>query len=182
MTTAIYPGTFDPVTKGHEDIALRASNLFDKVIVAVADTSSKKTLFTIDERVAMAASVLSQVSNVEVIPFRALVTDVAREKNVSVIVRGVRAVSDFDYEFQMAGMNRQLNADVETVRKTYQIIYDIIRKINGEDNKINISIPHEEEFKYAFINSIQRFNLPEKLSINHNDLSNFSRYFFPYVA
>ena len=115
MTTAIYPGTFDPVTKGHEDITLRASNLFDKVIVAVADTSSKKTLFTIDERVAMTASVLSHISNVEVISFRALVTDVAREKNVSVIVRGVRAVSDFDYEFQMAGMNRQLNADVETV-------------------------------------------------------------------
>ena len=85
MITAIYPGTFDPVTKGHEDIALRASNLFDKVIIAVADTSSKKTLFTIDQRVAMISSVLSHISNIEVIPFRALVTEVAREKNVSVI-------------------------------------------------------------------------------------------------
>ncbi len=115
MITAIYPGTFDPVTKGHEDIALRASKLFDKVIIAVADTSSKKTLFTIDERVAMISSVLSHIGNIEVIPFRALVTEVARERNVSVIVRGIRAVSDFEYEFQMAGMNRQLNADVETV-------------------------------------------------------------------
>jgi pantetheine-phosphate adenylyltransferase len=115
MIAAIYPGTFDPVTKGHEDIALRASKLFDKVIIAVADTGSKKTLFPIDERVAMISSVLRHISNIEVISFRTLVTEVAREKNVSVIVRGIRAVSDFEYEFQMAGMNRQLNADVETI-------------------------------------------------------------------
>ena len=115
MVTAIYPGTFDPITKGHADITRRAANLFDKVIIAVADTTSKNTLFTIDERVELASKVLSDKKNVEVIPFRALATDLARELNASVIVRGIRAVSDFDYEFQMAGMNRQLNPDIETV-------------------------------------------------------------------
>lgn len=115
MVTAIYPGTFDPITKGHADITRRAANLFDKVIIAVADTMSKNTLFTIDERVGLASKVLANIKNVEVIPFRALATDLARDKNASVIVRGIRAVSDFDYEFQMAGMNRQLNSDIETV-------------------------------------------------------------------
>ena len=115
MVTAIYPGTFDPITKGHADITRRAANLFDKVIIAVADTTSKKTLFTIDKRVELARKVLAGINNIEVIPFRALATDLAREKNASVIVRGIRAVSDFDYEFQMAGMNRQLNPDIETV-------------------------------------------------------------------
>ncbi len=115
MVTAIYPGTFDPITKGHADITQRAANLFDKVIIAVADTTSKNTLFTIDERVELTRKVLSDIKNVEVIPFRALATDLAREKKASVIVRGIRAVSDFDYEFQMAGMNRQLNSDIETV-------------------------------------------------------------------
>jgi pantetheine-phosphate adenylyltransferase len=115
MVTAIYPGTFDPITKGHADIALRASHLFEKVIVAVADTGGKKTLFNIEERIELANSVLSGVNNIEVTPFNALVTDIAREKKANVIVRGIRAVSDFDYEFQMAGMNRQLNSDIETV-------------------------------------------------------------------
>ena len=115
MVTAIYPGTFDPITKGHADITRRAAKLFDEVIIAVADTTSKKTLFTIEERVEFARDVLSDTKNVQVIPFRALATDLAREKRASVIVRGIRAVSDFDYEFQMAGMNRQLNSGIETV-------------------------------------------------------------------
>lgn len=115
MVTAIYPGTFDPITKGHADISRRAAKLFDKVIIAVADTTSKNTLFTIDQRVELASKVLADIKNVEVISFRALATDLARDKNASVIVRGIRAVSDFDYEFQMAGMNRQLNSDIETV-------------------------------------------------------------------
>ncbi len=115
MITAIYPGTFDPITKGHADITQRAANLFDKVIVAVADTGNKKTLFTVNERVRLAAGILTTFKNVAVIPFNTLATDFARKKNARVIVRGIRAVSDFDYEFQMAGMNRQLNADIETV-------------------------------------------------------------------
>jgi len=115
MVTALYPGTFDPITKGHVDITQRAAKLFDRVIVAIADTSSKNTLFNINERVELAKSVLFSLNNVEVISFRALATDLARDNNASVIVRGIRAVSDFDYEFQMAGMNRQLNSDIETV-------------------------------------------------------------------
>jgi len=115
MVTAIYPGTFDPITKGHADIAVRAAKLFEKVIIAVADSTSKQTLFTLDERVALATNVLSEINNVEVISFNILVTDIAREIGAKVIVRGIRAVSDFDYEFQMAGMNRQLYSEVETV-------------------------------------------------------------------
>ncbi len=115
MVTAIYPGTFDPITNGHADIAVRAAKLFEKVIVAVADSRSKQTLFTIDERVALAINVLSEINNVEVVSFSALVTDLAKNKNANVIVRGIRAVSDFDYEFQMAGMNRQLYTETETV-------------------------------------------------------------------
>ncbi len=115
MVTAIYPGTFDPITKGHTDIAERAAKLFEKVIVAVADGTNKQTLFTIDERISLANTVLSDLVNVDVIAFDALVTDLARDNNANVIVRGIRAVSDFDYEFQMAGMNRQLYSEIETV-------------------------------------------------------------------
>lgn len=115
MVTAVYPGTFDPITNGHADIAARAAKLFEKVIVAVADSTSKQTLFTIDERISLTNKVLSDLDNVEVIAFDSLVTDLARSKNANVIVRGIRAVSDFDYEFQMAGMNRQLYSAIETV-------------------------------------------------------------------
>ncbi|HIF51146.1 MAG TPA: pantetheine-phosphate adenylyltransferase [Thiotrichaceae bacterium] len=115
MVTAIYPGTFDPITNGHADIATRAASMFEKVIFAVADSSSKKTLFTVDERVELARKVLSGIKNVEVASFNSLITDLAKDKDAKVIVRGIRAVSDFDYEFQMAGMNRQLISNVETV-------------------------------------------------------------------
>ena len=116
--TAIYPGTFDPITYGHSDIILRATQLFDHVILAVADSTSKATLFSIDERMELAKSALSDIDKVEVCAFNKLVTDFAREKNAKVIMRGLRAVSDFDYEFQMAGMNRRLFADAETVFMT----------------------------------------------------------------
>jgi pantetheine-phosphate adenylyltransferase len=115
MVTAIYPGTFDPITNGHADIAERAASMFEKVIVAVADSKSKKTLFPVDERVVLASNVLSGINNIEVVSFHSLVTDLAKDQNAKVIVRGIRAVSDFDYEFQMAGMNRQLTSEVETV-------------------------------------------------------------------
>jgi pantetheine-phosphate adenylyltransferase len=115
MVTAIFPGTFDPITKGHEDITRRAATLFDKVIIAVANSTSKQTLFSIDERIALANTVMSDFDNVDVISFNGLVTALAREQKAKVIVRGIRAVSDFDYEFQMAGMNRQLCGETETV-------------------------------------------------------------------
>ena len=112
---AIYPGTFDPLTTGHRDVIERASRLFTRVILAVADTPDKQTMFTSDERVALAHKVLSGMDNIEVCGFNKLATDLAREKNANVIIRGLRAVSDFDYEFQMAGMNRQLFKDAETI-------------------------------------------------------------------
>ena len=113
--TAIYPGTFDPVTNGHVDIVTRASHLFEKVYLAVADSTDKKTLFSTDERIALAQSVLSSLENVEVCSFDKLVTDIARDVDAKVIVRGIRAGADFDYEFQMAGMNRSLYSNAETI-------------------------------------------------------------------
>jgi pantetheine-phosphate adenylyltransferase len=113
--TAIYPGTFDPITNGHTDIVQRAGKLFDKVIVAVAKSTSKTTAFTVDERVAMARNALVGLDNVEVCSFGGLMTAFAKERNARFIVRGLRAVSDFEYEFQMSSMNRQLYDGAETV-------------------------------------------------------------------
>ncbi len=113
--TAIYPGTFDPITHGHVDIITRASRLFDTVYLAVADSTDKNTLFSTDERIDLAKTALSSVENIEVCSFDKLVTNVARDLNAKVIVRGIRAAADFDYEFQMAGMNRSLYKDAETI-------------------------------------------------------------------
>ena len=113
--TAIYPGTFDPITNGHSDIIMRAARLFDRVVVAVAGSTSKTTAFTTDQRTDMARRVLAPFKNVEVTSFTGLVVDHAKAQGAMVIIRGLRAVSDFEYEFQMAGMNRHLNDAVETI-------------------------------------------------------------------
>jgi len=115
---AIYPGTFDPITRGHEDLVRRGCELFERVIVGVADSRSKRPFFTLDERVEMAREVLSVYPNVEVQGFDGLLMDFLTARNARVILRGLRAVSDFEYEFQMAGMNRSLRPDVETVFMT----------------------------------------------------------------
>ena len=115
MITALYPGTFDPITNGHSDSVARATRLFDKVIVAVAKSPSKNTSFTIDERVMMARTAVENLQQVEVCSFDGLMTSFAREKGANVVIRGLRAVSDFEAEFQMAGMNRHLNDSLETV-------------------------------------------------------------------
>lgn len=112
---AVYPGTFDPFTRGHEDIVVRAAGMFDQVIVAVAAAHHKKTMFTLDERMAMVREVMADHPSVRVAPFDGLVRDFVREHQAKVMVRGVRMVTDFDYEYQLAGMNRQLMPDVETV-------------------------------------------------------------------
>ncbi len=112
---AIYPGTFDPLTLGHEDILRRAARLFPQVVLAVAVAHHKKTLFNLDERLAMAREALADVPGVEVVAFEGLLSHFVREQGAGVVIRGIRAVSDYDYEFQMAGMNRQLMPDVETV-------------------------------------------------------------------
>ena len=115
---AVYPGTFDPMTLGHEDLMRRASGLFDKLLLAVAAGHHKRTMFTIDERIDIAREVAAPYKNVEVVAFRGLLRDFVVENDGKVVVRGLRAVSDFEYEFQMAGMNRQLMPDVETVFMT----------------------------------------------------------------
>jgi pantetheine-phosphate adenylyltransferase len=113
--TVIYPGTFDPMTRGHEDLVRRAALLFPEVVVAVAASAGKGPIFDLDERVQIANEVLSAYDNVEVVGFSGLLMDFVRKRGARVILRGLRAVSDFEYEFQMAGMNRKLFPDVETV-------------------------------------------------------------------
>jgi pantetheine-phosphate adenylyltransferase len=112
---AIYPGTFDPLTLGHEDILRRAARLFPEVVLAVAVARHKQTLFNLDERLAMAREALADCAGVQVVAFEGLLSHFARSQGAQVLVRGIRAVSDYDYEFQMAGMNRQLMPEVETV-------------------------------------------------------------------
>jgi len=114
-TIAVYPGTFDPITRGHEDLVRRAAEMFDRVIVGVAESRSKRPFFETDERVDMAREILAPYANVEVRGFSCLLMDFLATCDARIIVRGLRAVSDFEYEFQMAGMNRSLRADVETV-------------------------------------------------------------------
>ena len=114
-TTAIYPGTFDPITNGHTDIVERATRMFDLVIVAIAGSTGKSTTFSTAERVDLARKALADISNVEVASFTGLMTVYAKQRGARVIVRGLRAVSDFEYEFQMASMNRQLYGQAETV-------------------------------------------------------------------
>ncbi len=112
---AMYPGTFDPITLGHEDLVKRAATLFDRVVVAIADNpGSKAPLFSTEERVAMAKSALADVENVEVMGYAGLTVDFAKEHGLRTIIRGLRAVSDFEYEFQLANMNRHLTDEVET--------------------------------------------------------------------
>lgn len=111
----VYPGTFDPMTRGHEDIVRRAAMLFDQVIVGVAQSAGKSPIFTMEERVEMAREILAPFSNVTVIGFDGLLMNFLRAQDARLILRGLRAVSDFEYEFQMAGMNRKLYPDVETV-------------------------------------------------------------------
>jgi pantetheine-phosphate adenylyltransferase len=115
MIKAVYPGTFDPLTRGHEDLVRRAGTLFDTLVLAVAESTAKRTFFTLEERVAMAKEVLSDVKNLEIVGFRGLLTEFVRKHGARVVLRGLRAVSDFEYEFQLAGMNRHLYPDMETV-------------------------------------------------------------------
>jgi len=134
MIKAVYPGTFDPITLGHQDLVRRASALFDKVVVGIAVSEAKRPFFQLDERIRLARGVLKPYRNVSVEGFRGLLMDFVRKQDAHVILRGLRAVSDFEYEFQMAGMNRNLYPDVETVFLTpaeqYQFISaTIVREI-----------------------------------------------------
>ena len=115
MIKAVYPGTFDPLTRGHEDLVRRASGLFETLIVGVADSRAKRTFFSLEERVEIAREVLGDLKNVQVVGFGGLLIDFVRQHGARVVLRGLRAVSDFEYEFQLAGMNRSLYPDFETL-------------------------------------------------------------------
>jgi pantetheine-phosphate adenylyltransferase len=115
MTGAMYPGTFDPITNGHYDLVRRAADIFDRVVVAVAENPGKAPLFTVDERVELARKVLSDIPNVEVTGYSGLTVEFARQHGLRVVVRGLRAVSDFEFEFQLASMSRHLSDQVDYV-------------------------------------------------------------------
>ena len=115
QTRAIYPGTFDPITNGHADLIERASRMFDDVIIGIAANPSKKPLFSLEERVELISTVTKDLANVSVIGFSGLLADFAREQQATILIRGLRAVADFEYEFQLANMNRRLNPDLESV-------------------------------------------------------------------
>jgi len=124
---AMYPGTFDPITLGHEDLVRRAVKVFDRVVIAIAaDTGSKAPMFDLEERVDLASAALAKIKGVEVTAYKGLTVDFARENKLSVIIRGLRAVSDFEYEFQLATMNRHLTDAVETVFLTPPESYTFI--------------------------------------------------------
>jgi len=152
-TIAIYPGTFDPITLGHVDIVSRASPLFDKVILGVAESTSKNTVFSPAERVELARHALKRLTNVEVQRFNGLMVDFARQHHASVVLRGLRAVSDFEYEFQLSGMNRKLMPEVDTIfmptsEKYTYISSSLVREIasyGGDvgdfvDHKVNVAL------------------------------------------
>lgn len=117
-TIAIYPGSFDPITNGHVDLIHRACKLFDKVIIAIAQNTNKNSFLSIDQRVKAVETAIEPLTNTRVLSFDSLLVDFAREHNAQIIIRGLRAVSDFDYEFQLSGMNKRLNPAIETLFMT----------------------------------------------------------------
>ncbi len=135
MRSVVYPGTFDPITNGHTDLILRAARLFDRVVVAVAADTHKAPTFSVEERVALVREVLKEQPGVEVVSFSGLLVTFAQELGVGVIMRGLRAVSDFEFEFQLAGMNRRMAPDIETLfltpAETYAYISSsLVREIS----------------------------------------------------
>jgi len=133
---ALYPGTFDPITLGHEDIVRRAARMFDQVVVAVASAHHKKTMFTLDERLAMTREALHDCTNVQIKTFDGLVIDFAASLGATTMVRGIRSMTDFDYEFQLSGMNRRLAPKIDTVflntLDVYQCISStLVREVNN---------------------------------------------------
>ena len=143
---AVYPGTFDPLTSGHEDIVRRAATLFERVIIGVAESRAKRPMFSLAERVDIAREVLTGYPNVEIHGFDCLLKDFMRQHGASVIMRGLRAVSDFEYEFQMAGMNRNLYPEVETVFLTPSDQYmfvsaTIVREIASLGGDVSKFVP-----------------------------------------
>ena len=156
MKVAIYPGTFDPITKGHLDIIIRSIKFVDKLIIAVSKDNKKNTLFKINERIELVTKVIQdeKISNVEVDSFEGLLMTYANKKNANIVIRGLRAISDFEYEFQMTGMNYKLDPKIETVflmsSDKYQLISSkLIKEINLLNGDISQFVPKvvENELK-----------------------------------
>ena len=146
MRRAIYPGSFDPITKGHIDVIQRAAKLFDEVVVAVAFNDQKKTLFSPSERVAMIDAVVDGASNIRVVRFNGLLVEFARDQQAVAVVRGLRAVSDFEFEFQMALMNRKLEPTIETIfltpREEYTYLSSrIVKEIARLGGNVDAFVP-----------------------------------------
>jgi pantetheine-phosphate adenylyltransferase len=146
LTIAIYPGSFDPITNGHIDIATRASKLFDKIIIAVFDTPSKKLVFTTAERVDLVTKAVANMSNVEVVAFKGLTIHFARQVNAKVMVRGLRMSADFEREFEMAMMNKKLDPDLELIcfmaNQDYQFLSSsLLKEVAGLQGNINDLVP-----------------------------------------
>ncbi len=163
MLKVVYPGTFDPITKGHEDIVRRAAKLFDRVVVAIAASESKRPMFTAEERIAMGREIFERYENVEVAGFSGLLMDFVHTIGATVIVRGLRAASDFEYEFQMAGMNRNLFPEVETMFLTPAEQYlfmssSIVREIARFGGDIT-----------KFVNPLVAARLEAKVAESHAD-------------
>jgi pantetheine-phosphate adenylyltransferase len=146
MKTIVYPGTFDPVTNGHIDLVERASRLFDKVVIGIASSQRKSPLFTIEERIELASQCLQHVPNVEIHGFDCLLVNFVSDCNADAIMRGLRAVSDFEYEFQLANMNRALSPDIESIfltpsEKFSYISSSLVREISSLKGDVSQFVP-----------------------------------------
>jgi pantetheine-phosphate adenylyltransferase len=145
-TRAVYPGTFDPITNGHIDITTRAAKLFDSVVIAIASSEKKSPLFSLEQRIKLAKESLSHLNNVEIVGFNVLLTHFTQEQSANIIIRGIRSVTDFEYEFQLAYMNRKLSGTVETVFLTPSenlsyVSSSLIREIASLDGDITPFVP-----------------------------------------
>lgn len=145
---AIYAGTFDPITLGHVDLIERAAKIFDKIIIGIASSHNKKPLFTLDERLVLTKAVVKQFKNVEVFGFNTLLLDFAKQHQANVIIRGLRTVTDFDYEFQLASMNRHMDAEIETLflmpaEKYMYVSASLVREIASLKGNFSDFVPAE---------------------------------------
>ena len=149
-TIAIYPGSFDPVTNGHIDLIYRACKLFDKVIIAITQNASKTSLLSIDQRIEAVEASIKSINNAQVLSFNSLLVDFAKNQNAQIIIRGLRAVSDFEYEFQLSGMNKRLNPGIETLFMTpseefANISSSLVREILSLGGDISTFVPASVE-------------------------------------
>ena len=156
---AIYPGSFDPITNGHVDLIKRASKIFDEVIIAITQNANKSSFLSIEQRVGAVESSIKSLSNTRVLSFNSLLVDFARDHDAQIIIRGLRAVSDFEYEFQLSGMNKRLNSEIETLFMTpseefANISSSLVREILSLGGDISPFVP--TQVKTILLNTLQK--------------------------